>query len=100
MPIELAYRAAMVRLAELAGSNHPPHVSVKAAVKLVDELSPNNPRHAEVMRALNGDAIEVHIVPEPPLEPGEHPYAALLEDGEDTETNDDQESGEADDDPL
>ncbi|MYB21149.1 MAG: hypothetical protein F4066_07510 [Chloroflexi bacterium] len=100
MPIELAYRAAMERLAELADSNHPPHVSVKAAVKLVDELSPNNSRHAEVMRALNGDTIEAQVVSEPLFEPGQHPYTALLEDGESTDNSDDLESGEADDDPL
>lgn len=99
MPIELAYRAAMERLAELADSNHPPHVSVKAAVKLVDELSPNSPRHAEVMRALNGHPIQAHVVSEPLFEPGQHPYAALLEDGEDTENSDDSESGQTDDEP-
>ena len=52
------------------------------------------------MRALNGDTIEAQVVSEQLFEPGEHPYTALLEDGESTDNSDDLESGEADDDPL
>ena len=96
MRIPLTYQAAMTRLAELSGPEYLPHVQVKAVSKIAAELSPNNPRHADVMRALNPDqpatvAPAVTLVP-----PGEHPYAALLNDPDLAE----DEGGDPDDDPL
>ena len=96
MPIQLTYQVAMTQLAELAGPENPPHVQMQAVSKIAAELSPNNPRHADVMRALNPDqpatvAPAVTLVP-----PGEHPYAALLNDPDLVEDED----GDPDDDPL
>ena len=95
MRIPLTYQAAMTRLAELSGPEYPPHVQVKSVSKIAAELSPNNPRHADVVRALNGDA---HAV-EPLIPPGQHPYAALLTADLDVE-DDEEASGPDDDDPL
>jgi hypothetical protein len=100
MDMKLTYRTVMQRLAELTGPENPPHVQVKALSKIASELSPNNPRHADVMLALNSDTIETTVVPEPLFEPGEHPYAGLLSEGQDAESDEEEESGEADDNPL
>ena len=99
MRIPLTYQAAMQRLADLSGPDYPPHVQFKAVAKIATELSPNNPRHAEVMRALHTDDSPYEFAPPTLLEPGEHPYAALLSDGQDAE-DDENESEESDDDPL
>lgn len=55
MRIDLNFRSAVRRLAELAGHGFPPHVQVDAACKLVSILSPRNPNIAAVMRALRPD---------------------------------------------
>ena len=53
MLIESTFRATVQRLAELAAPGNPAHVAVQAACRLVDILSPLNPRHADIMRLLN-----------------------------------------------
>jgi hypothetical protein len=52
MPINLNFRDAMHRLAELASPAFPPHVQITALCKLASLLSPANLRYADVMRAL------------------------------------------------
>ena len=47
----MGYREAMGRLSRLA-EDSPAYVQVKALVTIVHETSPNNPRHADVMREL------------------------------------------------
>ena len=47
----MGYREAMGRLSSLAEES-PAYVQVKALVTIVRETSPNNPRHADVMREL------------------------------------------------
>ena len=103
MPIALTYRAAMQRLAELAGPEHPAHVQVKAVSKIASELSPNNPRHAEVMRALDPDypvAAEqtawIHYAETAPA--GEHFYACY--DTDEDLDSDEEAAGPEEDDPL
>ncbi len=56
MRIPLTYQAAMTRLAELSGPEYPPHVQAKDVAKIAAELSPNNPRPADVVRALYAEA--------------------------------------------
>lgn len=53
MPIDISFRAAVQRLAELAGPENPAYIAVQAACRLVDILSPLNPNHALIMRELN-----------------------------------------------
>ena len=53
MPIATTYRAAVEQLARYAGPDNPPYVAVQAACRLVNELSPNNPNHENIMRILN-----------------------------------------------
>ena len=45
----------MNRLAELAESGHPPSIRHQALTVIIRELSPANPRHEDVLRALNPD---------------------------------------------
>ena len=47
----MGYREAMCDLSDIA-KDSPPYVRVKALVTIVHETSPNNPRHADVMREL------------------------------------------------
>ena len=47
----MGYREAMCDLSDIA-KDSPPYVRVKALVTIVRETSPNNPRHADVMREL------------------------------------------------
>ena len=104
MPIALTYRAAMQRLAELAGPEHPAHVQVKAVSTIASELSPNNPRHDEVMRALDpdhaADATQQstwinYADPDAP-----HIYACYDPEYNSAEGDDEEASGPDDDDPL
>ena len=52
MSFSLTYRAAMTQLAQLAQPPQPAYVRVQVLTTLVSELSPGNPRHQEVARAL------------------------------------------------
>ena len=52
MSFSLTYRAAMTQLAQLAQPPQPAYVHVQVLTTLVSELSPGNPRHQEVARAL------------------------------------------------
>lgn len=97
--IPLTFQAAMQRLAELSGREYPAHVQVKAVCKIATILSPNNPRHADVVRALYTEESPYELAQEPLLEPGKHPYAALLDSGRDAE-DDEEAAGPDDDDPL
>ena len=100
MRIPLTYQAAMTRLAELSGPEYPPHVQVKAVAKIAAELSPNNPRHSDVVRALYTERIALRPGSNLSLlEPGQHPYAALLTADLDVE-DDEEAAGPDDDDPL
>ena len=99
MRIALTYQAAMTRLAELSGPDYPPHVQVKAVSRIATELSPNNPRHSDVVRAPYTEESPYELAQAPFLEPGQHPYSALLTadlDLEDTE----EAAAPDDDDPL
>ncbi len=53
MPIALTYPAALQRLAELAGPENPGYIAVRAAIALVRDLPPHNPRHTNVKHVLN-----------------------------------------------
>ena len=102
MPIALTYRAAIQRLAELSGPEHPALVQVKAGSRIASELSPNNPRHAEVMRALDPDrpaaAEQTAWIDYAETAPaGEHFYACY-DTGDDLD--DEETSAREDDDPL
>ena len=99
MRIPLTYQAAMTRLAELSGPEYPPHVQVEAVAKISAELSPNNPRHSDVVRALYTEESPYDLAQAPLLEPGQHPYAALLTADLDLE-DDEEAAGPDDDDPL
>ncbi|MXX31971.1 MAG: hypothetical protein F4066_00650 [Chloroflexi bacterium] len=52
MPNAFHYANTLHRIARLAGGAHPPHVRLRAALVLVDELSPNSPRRDVVSRML------------------------------------------------
>ena len=52
MSFSLTYRAAMTQLSQLAQPPQPAYVRVQVLTTLVRELSPGNPRHQAVARAL------------------------------------------------
>lgn len=107
MPINTTFKAAIQRLAELAGHDQPGYVSVRAAGQLANLLSPANPRHGDIMHNLNGDpsaplSTPASRAPEPPAEnpcadyraPDDHPS------GDDEVTEDDESEGaDQDDEP-
>ena len=53
MTISTRFQAAVQTLADLAAPTNPPYVAVQAASRLVNLLSPANPRHHDIMRLLN-----------------------------------------------
>ena len=55
MPIAPTFKAAIIRLTELAGPEQPGYVSVRAASQLANLLSPANPKHGDILYELNGD---------------------------------------------
>ncbi|MYB22390.1 MAG: hypothetical protein F4Y29_07700 [Chloroflexi bacterium] len=65
MGIDLNFRSAVQRLAELAGDGFPPHIQVDAACKLVSILSPLNRNIDAVMRALRPNGAETADEDEP-----------------------------------
>lgn len=58
MPIQTNFQAAVQTLAELAAPTNPGYIAVKAACKLVDILSPANPRHHDIMSVLSQPAVD------------------------------------------
>lgn len=101
MPINTTFKAAIQRLAHLAGPDQPAYVSLGAAGRLANLLSPANPRHADIMIALNDD--QPHTAPtqasQPPAPPTENPCAVFCtEDDEDNE-DDESEGAQQDDEP-
>ncbi len=58
MPIQPSFQAAVQTLAELASPANPGYIAVKAACKLVDLLSPANPRHHDIMSLLSQPAVD------------------------------------------
>ena len=107
MPFPLTYRDAMHQLAESAQPDRPAHTRLQALTTLIRELSPSNPHHEAVARALKPDPSPDPIFPEAPLTSGQqtdfhlHPVEADLADlttGEDPPPDDDD-SPEEEDDP-
>lgn len=80
MAFPLTYRDAMQQLAELAHPSQPAYIRSQALTVIVRELSPNNPRHRNVLRALEppprpslpqaalspSEQTEFHLHPVPP----------------------------------
>ena len=104
MHIQLTFKAAMQVLADLAGSDMPPHVRVKAACKLSDHLSPANPRQADIMRELSDEPAKdiparARTITNGHEEPMPHPYALLAEMEEEPDEDDPTENGQDDDEP-
>ena len=105
MPIRTTFKAAMQVLAEMAGPENPPHVRVKAASNMASQLSPLNPRHADVNRALNDVPAAPIPLPEASTGPEEHPYACYVKDAqqseqsEQSEEDDESEGTRSDDEP-
>ena len=103
MSFPLTYQAAMTKLAELAQPSQPAHVRLQALTTLVRELSPSNPRHQDVTRALEPKPNPT--LPERPLTPGErkelhlHPLADDLP-AADQPPDDDEDNPEEDGRPL
>ena len=86
MSFPLTYRDAMHRLAELTEPGHPASVRHQALTVIVRELSPSNPHHDLVLRALEPTPRPKPIFPEAPPSPGQqtefhlHPVPADLAD--------------------
>ncbi|MYD54387.1 MAG: hypothetical protein F4W96_08805 [Chloroflexi bacterium] len=99
MPIETTFKAAVQRLAELAGTGEPGYVSVRAAGQLADILSPANPRHADITRALSDDQPAPVVVNEEPSASQEHPYDCYVKDAEESEEDEESEGPGPDDEP-
>ena len=53
MSFTLTYRDAMTRLAQLTEPGHSPSIRQQALTVIIRELSPDHPRHQDVLRALN-----------------------------------------------
>ena len=53
MSFPLTYRDAMTRLARLTEPGNPPSIQHQALTVIIRELSPDHPRHQDVLRALN-----------------------------------------------
>ena len=64
MSFPLTYRDAMAQLAE---PGHPPSIRHQALTTIIRELSPANPRHEDVLRALNPAPSPNSTFPEAPL---------------------------------
>lgn len=100
MPVNTTFKAAIQRLAELAAHDQPGYVSVRAASQLANILSPANPKHGDILHALNDDQagaspIAVSQRPEPPTE---NPCAVFCTD-EDDEEDEESEGANQDDEP-
>ena len=107
MPIAPTFKAAIIRLTELAGPEQPGYVSVRAASQLANLLSPANPKHGDILYELNGDPSAPFSTPasRAPAPPTENPCAEFLvtdeqpaEDDEETE-DDESEGADQDDEP-
>ena len=108
MSSPLTYRDAMHQLAELAQPSQPAHTRLQALTTLVRELSPGNPRHDVVVRALKPDPSPDPTFPEAAFTPEQQkqfhldPLAADLADPAPTEDGpppDDDDTPEPEDDP-
>lgn len=107
MPIAPTFKAAIVRLTELAGSEQPGYVSVRAASQLANLLSPANPKHGDILHELNGDAsaplsTPASRAPEPPAVNPCADYCAPDEqpsEDEEVAEDDESEGAEQDDEP-
>ena len=55
MSFPLTYRDAMTRLAQLTEPGNPPAIQHQALTVIIRELSPDHPRHQDVLRALAPD---------------------------------------------
>ncbi|MXV80599.1 MAG: hypothetical protein F4X58_08310 [Chloroflexi bacterium] len=99
MPIKTTFKAAVQRLAELAGTGEPGYVSVRAAGQLANILSPANPRHADITRALSDDPPTPVVVKKDPAGADEHPYACYAKGAEESEEDEESEGPQSDDEP-
>lgn len=107
MPINTTFKAAIQRLAELAGHDQPGYVSVRAASQLANILSPANPKHGDILHALNDDQPQADhaALLDQPAQHDEHPYACYVrkteeaEETEESEESDESEGANQDDEP-
>ena len=101
MPIAPTFKAAVMRLAELAGHDRPDYVSVRAASQLANLLSPANPKHGDILYDLAGDPSAPFSTPasRAPAPPTENPCAEFLKDAEDDEEDDESERAAQEDEP-
>ena len=108
MSFTLTYADAMNRLAELAQPDRPAYTRLQALTTLVRELSPANPRHDDIVRALKPAPSPDSTFPDAPLTPRQqkdfhlHPVEADLAaptHAEDAPLADDEGSPEEEDDP-
>ena len=66
MSSPLPYRDAITGLRELGRSHHPAHVRITALLALVREVSPSNPHHEAIERALKPPPSPNSTYPEQP----------------------------------
>ena len=106
MSFSLSYRDAMRQLAESAQPDRPAHTRLQALTTLIRELSPSNPHHEAVARALKPAPSPDPTFPEAPLSAGQqkdfhlHPVEADLANltrGEDAPPDEDNNDEEEDD---
>ncbi len=100
MPIQATFKAAIQRLTELAGRDQPAYVSVRAACKLADLLSPGNRDYGHILHALDDDQTPAGFSspPQRPEPPTENPCAIFLTD-DDEDEDDESEGTNQDDEP-
>ena len=105
MSSPLTYRDAIAGLRELGRSHHPAHVRITALLALVREVSPSNPHHEAIERALKPEVSPNPTYPEKPptraerkrfhlnplglVDPLAHIYDPPPEEEEDPEEEDD-----------
>ena len=106
MSFPLTYRDAIHQLAKLAQPERPAYTQLQALTTLVRELSPANPGHEQIARALKPPPSPDPVCPEAPLSPQQqtdfhlHPVAADLAapaPGQDLPPDDDDSLEEEDD---
>ncbi len=108
MPFDYTYQSSMTGVGQIARSDEAGHVRIKALAILVRELSPANPKHLEISRALGPQPSPNPTFPERPLTPSErkefhlHPIPADLAAPApaDATPADDEENTEEEDDPF
>ena len=67
MSFPLTYRDAMTRLARLTEPGNPPAIQHQALTVIIRELSPDHPRHEDILRALKPDPSPNPTFPEAQL---------------------------------